>query len=190
MEIVIGIVAICCVYFFWNNKKEDSTLLKKIIIEHFESNVSLERAREINRYMNSLDVLKGYLINDVRILTDSMRICLSSKKIDTAFSRFKLANQKFEEMSRSSFLDKETYLYIAEQMNRMRKQFNTVVYINSSKGHVEKSLKMKSKKGKLKYLSLAEDVLRDGLQESNNDKNIINLNLKEVLHQKDILKAS
>ena len=43
---------------------------------------------------------------------------------------------------------------------------------------------MKSKKGKLKYLNLAKDVIEEGLQDMKSKKNVLTFDLKAILIKK------
>ena len=160
--------------------------MKNLIIEIFETKMSLERIQEINEMYHE-NSTKAALIRDVQILSDSIRICLSSKNENTAFSRFDLLNRVFERVSNSSGLDEDVLGYVNEKVENAKKKFETIVYLNLAEGYKEKSLKMKSSKGKLKYLNLAESILKKGLLASESDKEILNSALQKVLEEKHSL---
>ena len=159
-----------------------------VIIEIFETNVDLSELQMINRILSDEGNPKANSIRKTQIIADSIRICLSSKNFDTASSRFNLMNKMFHEISEDKYLDKEELDYIKKKVDETKKTFNTASYLNASTGFVEKSLKMKSTKGKLKRLALAIQILKDGLEDLKSDKSKILPILSELIKEEEQLK--
>ena len=133
----------------------------------------------------SSEFLKKYGINghrvvrSLQIFIDSLRISLKSKNFDTALYRNQLMNEKLSRLA-SCGLPKHYLEQVKKVADSANEEFKTALYLNAAKGFMSKSLKMKSPKGKIKYLNSAKDILETGMKSSGSDEEKIKLALSEV----------
>ena len=161
--------------------------MKQTIVKIFETDMSLEDMQKMNE-MYATDFKKQTLVRNLQILKDSMVLCLSSKNFDVAFSRFNLMNEAFENIFEvKHLLTEDELIYIQNKFKIANGLFHTNVYINASLGSQKKGLKMKSKKGQLKYLNIAIEFLEKGLEDVNSNKATINSMLLTLEKRKKLL---
>ena len=84
-------------------------------------------------------------------------------------------------------LTEDELIYIQNKFKIANELFYTNVYINASLGSQKKSLKMKSKKGQIKYLNIAIEFLEKGLKDINSNKATINSMLLTLEKRKKLL---
>ena len=158
------------------------------IINIFERKMTLEEMQAMNEYYMNHEVKKYSVVRHLQIINDSIKMCLSSKNNDTAFSRFELLDKTYrkEVLPNKNLLTNDEFQYVAKKMNEVYELFPKKVYLNVALGFEAKASKMKSNKGKLKYLNLAIDSLKDGLKDARSDKP----KLKAMLDRLDSAKNS
>ena len=163
-------------------KKVDISLIEEI----FESNCTLERYQEM---ANSSDMEYVKIVRLLQTIKDSQRLCLKSKIEETANYRHQFMNEQY--LSLSTILSGKELSYVKGIVDDTNTKFPTVVYLNISEGLYQKSIKMKSIKGKLKHLNIAISTLEDGLEDSKVDKDLIGNLLRDLTEKKvDIEKAA
>ena len=164
--------------------------MKQTIVKIFETDMSLEDMQKMNE-MFAFNPKKVSLVRSLQILKDSMALCLSSKNFDVAFNRFDLMKKTFKNIFEvKHLLTKDELIYIQNKFKTANKLFYTNVYINASLGSQKKSLKMKSKKGQIKYLNIAIEFLEKGLKDINSNKATINSMLLTLEKRKELLLAN
>ena len=124
-------------------------------------------AQKMNRRLMKENPTKAQLIRNLQILRDSIDIALSTKKSKTATSRMGTARQCHSDIhsEQKNLVSGQLLSEIDSVMNSAETQFHTDYYVNLSQGYLEKAESLKTNKSKRKYLQLAKDTLREGLQD-------------------------
>ena len=142
------------------------------------------------KYMKS-DFNRWSLLRCLQIMRDSIDIALSSKKQDTAESRMDLAGKQYNEV-----LNKHKNLITPEIINEIEKvfkdaktSFQTLLYINVANGHIEKSLKLKTDKSIIKYLSLALEIIEEGIKLGSGDIEMLQQKKEEISKQMSVVES-
>lgn len=99
----------------------------------------------------------------LEIFTDSLKIALSSKNLETATARYELAIEAYHQAI-SMPLPAGTRDSVQEAMVRLAESFPTQVLVNEAVGLSEKAAKLKTPKKRLELLQRAISVIEGGLR--------------------------
>lgn len=139
------------------------------------------RAKAINMWLAGKYPGCVPLIRNLQIIRDSLDIALTSKKMDIAESRMKLALDRWQESQQEygGLLAPETADLIASVIAETHNLYHTTLYLNMAGAHLEKAQNLKTEKGRAKHRDLAKVIIQDGLNDPLSDK----AKLTEVLNQ-------
>ncbi|NLT22567.1 MAG: hypothetical protein GXX82_05930 [Syntrophorhabdus sp.] len=141
------------------------------------------RAKAINMWLAGKYPGWAPLIRNLQIIRDSLDIALTSKKMDIAESRMKLALDRWQESQQEygGLLAPETADLIASVIEETHSLYHTTLYLNMAGAHLEKAQNLKTEKGRAKHRDLAKVIIQDGLDDPLSDKT----KLTELLNQVD-----
>lgn len=123
-----------------------------------------ETARAMNAKYSKSNHRRAELLRFIQILNDSVEISLSSKKPDTAESRFSLAKETYQKIQAyRDIMGPRLSLEIDAKFQHLEANFVSALTLNLAKAHIEKAELLKTEKLKMKYLRDALDVLESGL---------------------------
>jgi hypothetical protein len=162
----IGVIVIG-IGIFWivsKSQKEQKTF-DDLALYVLHNRLHPDEAKKVFLKFVKSDFPRSALIRNLQIIRDSIEIALSSKKRDTAESRMNTLLERYEEIRKkqSGLVSAEVYNEIDRVIQETRNEFHTKLYLNMATGHVDKAQKLKTKKSKGKYLNLAIEALKEGL---------------------------
>jgi hypothetical protein len=123
-------------------------------------------AKKMNLKLGRSNFPRSAMIRNLQIIRDSIEIALTSKKRDTAESRMNTLLERYEEIRKdqSGLASAEIYDEIDRVIKETKRDFHTKLFLNLATGHMEKAQNLKTKRSKEKYLDLAIEALKEGLQ--------------------------
>lgn len=163
------LILILCLFggwFYISNKKKTKNA------ESFEADALLalskrldpDTARTMIAKYSMLGHRRGELLRFIQIFNDSIEISLSSKKIETAESRFSLAKETYQKIKTyRNIMRPRLISEIDSKFQHLTVNFVATLTLNAAKAHIEKAGSLKTEKSKLKYLQEALNVLEDGI---------------------------
>ena len=171
--IVLGGIALSGVVF-WNirSSRKDKVEFNKLVLYVLHNRMAPNEARKLNNSLAKVNFPRSALIRRLQILRDSIEISLSSKKRETAESRMAEVKSSYEEIRKeyANLITPEAMLEIDRVVSDCVKQFNTKLYTNIARAHIEKAEKLKTVKSKKKYAALAIEAIQEGLLNPNSEK--------------------
>ncbi|MBU4185682.1 MAG: hypothetical protein KKI12_08390 [Proteobacteria bacterium] len=188
----IGLIGVIVVGFaiFYNisrSQKEQKTF-DDLALYVLHNRLHPDEAKKMNLKLARSNFPRSALIRNLQIIRDSIEIALTSKKRDTAESRMNTLLERYEEIRKeqSGLVSAEVYNEIDRVIQETKDEFHTKLFLNLATGHMEKAQKLKTKKSKEKYLDLAIEDLKEGLQKGLGQ----GADLKRVLSQAEQAKAN
>ena len=125
------------------------------------------------------------LIRNLQILRDSIEIALTSKKRDTAEQRMNAIPELFEEIKKhATLVSPEVFEEIYKTVYKAQRKFHTSFYINIATGYIESAEKVRTRKTKDKYFTLAAEALKEGLRGGLGNEGELNLLLAGIERMK------
>ena len=171
--IVLGVIALSG-FVFWSirRSRKDEEEFNKLILYVLHNQMAPNEARKLNNSLAKVNLRRSALIRRLQILRDSIDISLSSKKRETAESRMAEVKSSYEEIRKeyADLMTHETILEIDRVVSDCVKQFNTNLYTNIARAHIEKAEKLKTVKSKKRYAALAMEAIQEGLLNPNSEK--------------------
>lgn len=184
LGIVIIVAVICAAWFFSIKKRDqiDHQKFNELVLYILHNRISPDEMRNMNRSLMRSNFDRSALIRCLQIMRDSIEICLTSKKRDTAESRFHTMLEKYNDISRQhvQLVTPETFEEITRVVRKTEHDFHTKLYLNLASGFLEKAEKLKTQKSQMKYLNLAKDILREGIEAGKGNKENLNTALTEI----------
>jgi uncharacterized membrane protein len=173
--VVLFFVGVALIYWRTTAKKKDAVNFKKLALDTINVRMHPDDMRDINSYLLKRNSQKASLIRKLQIIKDSLDIALSSKKRDIASERMALALKLSTEMKdlEVGLLDVSTSKTINRIISDAEKQFQTNLYLNVAQGHMDKVGKLKTEKARLKYKQQAKDIIIEGLNNPNSNKDCL-----------------
>ncbi len=104
-------------------------------------------------------------LRDLEVMRESLELAITSKNWETATSRMQLAASIFERLCSANELASDRRGRIAARFARDQQEFGTVVYLNCAQGLLERASRLKTPKGRAKYISQARELLERGLKD-------------------------
>lgn len=158
----------------------NTTDLQNIIVDTIENKIHPSNYKSISKSLMYTEF--GELARFVQIARDSIDICLTSRKADTAKSRYDLLNSTWDEVtSRWHILDEVYRDRCKAVYDQTITEYHTISYINQAVAYIEKSKTLKTEKSKAKYIDLAKQVINDGINDPLSDKYRLDQTLKQIL---------
>lgn len=174
---LIGIIA-------WSvlSARQEEDEFNELVLYVLHNKLPPNEARKLNRDAEKISFSHFALIRRLQILRDSIEISLTSKKRKTAESRMALVKSSYEEIKcdYSRLVTHETMAEIDDAVSECFQKFNTNFYTNGAKAHLEKAEKLKTKKSKIKYASLAMETILEGFDNPDSEKGVLEKMRKEV----------
>lgn len=169
------------IYRHIRSERKDQEAFDKLVFYVLHNRIPPDEAKKINQNLSKSNFPRSALIRNLQIISDSIEIALTSKKRETAESRMDTVLELFEKINQeqSALITAETLEEIARVVQKAERNFYTKLFTNLALGHLEKVEKLKTQKSKAKYLQLAREVLREGLDLGRGHK----IELKKTLAQ-------
>jgi len=166
------VAALGCIYWISSKNKGKQLAFNDLLLTTMTQRTPPEIARSINQTLMRQDHRKGQLVRYLQIIKDSIDISLNSKKRDIAESRMKTVNDMWHEVESqySDLFSDEVFSKVKAIVIDAQHKYHTVLYMNVARGHIEKATTLKTDKAKEKYLTLAQEVILEGLDNPNSDK--------------------
>lgn len=171
-----------------NKSKKDQKTFDDLVLYVLHNRLHPDEAKKMNLDLAKSNFPRSALIRNLQIIRDSIEIALTSKKRDTAESRMNTLLERYEEIKNNQFglASAEIYNEIDRVIQKTTNEFHTKLYLNIATGHMEKAQSLKTKKSKEKYLDLAIEALKEGLEKGLGQE----VNLRRVLSQAEQAKAT
>lgn len=171
MRLILIFTAVIVVWFSWklrNNYKqikrqhEIQQAFDTLALHILNTHLSIEEYQKLSAAFR--DYRSG-LIGRLKQINESIYLATTSKKQDIAESRMAFAIECSDEIKTNftELLSPYVIKEIDQYVYKAQEQFNTQMYINVSNGYIEKANSLKTTNGKQKYLGLARDVLKSGI---------------------------
>jgi len=187
---IMGAVVIG-VGIFWNigKTKKEQKIFDDLVLYVLNNRLHPDEAKKINLKLAKSNFPKAALIRNLQIIRDSIEIALTSKKRDTAESRMNTLLERYEEIRKeqSGLVSLEVFNKIKHVILEAAVEFQTKLYLNMATGHMDKAEKLKTKKSKGKYLDLAKEALKEGLEKGLGQEAELRMMLSQVEQAKDKL---
>ena len=152
--------------------QSDRKDFEKLVLQVLHNDIPIKEAQAMNAGLaRDSDFRKAQLIRNLQIIRDSIVLSLTSTSQDTATSRIELLKEKFEDIRKNqrSIISDSVFKEINTTVNDTLNVFNTNFYVNVANGHIEKAAGLQTDKSKIKYFSLAESMLLDGIKDGKGD---------------------
>lgn len=165
---IIGAIVIG-IGILWNisKSKKEQKAFDNLVLYVLHNRLHPDEARKMNSKLTKSNFSRAALIRNLQIIRDSIEIALTSKKRDTAEYRMNILLERFEQIRKVQYrlVSAEVFNEITSVIQETKNEFHTKLYLNLAKGHMDKAEKLKTKKTKGKYLDLAKEALKEGLEE-------------------------
>jgi len=175
---------------FWSisKTKKEQKAFDNLALYVLHNRLHPDEAKKMNLKLAKSNFPRSALIRNLQIIRDSIEIALTSKKRDTAESRMNTLLERYEEIRKeqSGLVSAEIYNEIDRVIQKTKNEFHTKLYLNMATGYMEKVQSLKTKKSKEKYLDLAIEALKEGLEKGLGQE----ANLRRVLSQVEQAKAT
>ena len=175
---------------FWSisKTKKEQKAFDDLALYVLHNRLHPDEAKKMNLKLAKSNFPRSALIRNLQIIRDSIEIALTSKKRDTAESRMNTLLERYEEIRKeqSGLVSAEIYSEIDRVIQETKNEFHTKLYLNMATGHMEKAQSLKTKKSKEKYLDLAIEALKEGLEKGLGQE----ANLRRVLSQVEQAKVT
>jgi len=160
----------------WAKKRGDAGRqnFEQLVRYVFDNRLSPEDARQINaRFARAGE--KAQLVRNLQILRDLIDIFSTSRKPDTAESRFELALEKYHADRRllPKFVSTDTIMHVEKSFTRSAYEFQTTKFTNPAADLIAKSQTVKTRAARTKRLEAARTILAQGLAAQESDKFVI-----------------
>lgn len=171
--------------FLWwrrHKKKRDQAAFDKVALMVLRNELTLDEIAQLRRALERAHFGRSALLGNLKILRESLYLCLNSKNRDVAESRMEAVNATLNEIRHDwAYLVSPFVLHeIEQEVHAAREQYSTRLYLNIAKGHTDKAHKLKTQRSKLKYLDLAKQALQEGLGNAGADTGALRQALAEV----------
>lgn len=174
----LGIVLalLCGAIVGWNylKRKSDQHAFDELALYMLHTWLSQDEVKQVFAAARKTGFDRLDVVRNLKVLRESVHICLTSKKRQTAEGRMEAVEECYAALQgkyRHSVSD-----HVLDEVVRIveetREQFKKMLFLNVAKGHVEKAASLKTAKSKLKYLALAREVLEEGLDDNENDADL------------------
>lgn len=166
LGIICSIVFAIMVFYYFYEKKRDKEAFNELALHVFNNRFNFIEEKELNLKLMKSNFKRAEIIRNLQILRDSINTALTSKKREMAEFHFKAFSDLYDEMrqKQSGLVSRETFNEISRIVNKAIDEFHTKMYLNIATSHVEKAETLKTIKSKNRYLSLAKEVLEEGLE--------------------------
>jgi len=153
---------------FWSisKTKKEQKEFDDLALSVLHNRLHPDEAKKMNLKLAKSNFPRSALIRNLQIIRDSIEIALTSKKRNTAESRMNTLLDRYEEIRKeqSGFVSAEVLNEINRVIQQTKDEFHTKLYLNMAMGYMDKAEKLKTKKSKEKYLDLAKETLKEGLE--------------------------
>ena len=174
---------------FWSisKTKKEQKAFDDLALYVLHNRLHLDEAKKMNLKLAKSNFPRSTLIRNLQIIRDSIEIALTSKKRDTAESRMNTLLERYEEIRKeqSGLVSTEVLNEIDRVIQDTKDEFHTKLYLNMAMGYMDKTENIKTKKSKEKYLDLAKEALKEGLEKGRGQE----ADLRRILSQVEQAKA-
>ncbi len=173
MRLILIFISVLVVWFSWKLRKNYKQIKRQQEIQQAFDTLALHILKthlSIEEYQKLFAALKGDyrsgLTGRLKQINESIYLATTSKKQDIAESRMAFAIECSDDIKThfTELLSPYVIKEIDQYVYKAQEQFNTQMYLNVSNGHMEKANSLKTTNGKQKYLGLARDVLKSGIE--------------------------
>jgi len=171
--IIFLVILVIAGIVFWtqNQSKERQRVFLQTVLLFLHTRLTPDATKPYSKLYAKTDFNRWSLLRALQIMRDSIDIALSSKKRDTAQSRMDLAEKQYRQIRKdySTLIPEEIMNEISETINIAKQTYKTQLFLNVSKGFIEKAGTLKTDKSKLKYLDMALETIDEGIKKKEGD---------------------
>jgi len=174
------------IYWITKNQRKAHAAFQELALKTIKHRTNPDAARSIKSPRTKKDFPNYALIRNLQIIKDSIDIALMSKKRDVADSRMNLALKLWGEIEDKYFdlLSNENKKTIKEIVSEAHRRFQTDIYLNLARAHIEKVNSLRTDKAKERYRLLAREVISEGLANPQSDKKKLEDLLSQIFQPK------
>ncbi|MCU7123645.1 hypothetical protein J3T26_23525 [Salmonella enterica] len=153
----------------------DDIIRSQEALRVLEYGMSPDEAKRVNRELAKISTGWAGLFRNFQIISDSIRIAMTSNKPDTAHSRMNLALEKMREsqLIHSFLMQKEDWDRATNHVSYKRKLFETAWRENSVNALFNKVKTLKTEQSRQKYLAEINTILEEGMQHPDTNKKVL-----------------